>query len=166
MVAGSIPARVTLLFLMKNYFYIILIFVSSFIISNNFDLELKQLNSPKKIIFIYNASDNLSSVMFDFIHKIISPNTYQCSLCKITYGNFKKYDEWESYLQSIPYEIEFLYRNNYKDYYKDIEVEEFPIALIQNEDSYQIILLKKDFDSCNDLKELIQIIEKNLELIY
>ena len=161
MVAGSIPARVTPI-LMKNYLYTIIIFVTSFAINNNLDLALEQISSPKKIIFIYNASDNFSSVMFDFIHKIISPNTYQCSLCKITYGNFKKYDEWERYIESIPYQVEFLYKNNYKDYHKDLKVEEFPIALIQNEDSYQTILLKKDFDSCNDLKELIQIIEKKL----
>ena len=37
---------------------------------------------------------------------------------------------------------------------------------IQNKDSYQTILLKKDFDSCNDLKELIQVIEKKIELLY
>ena len=41
----------------------------------------------KKIIFIYNADDSFSSKAIDFIHKIVNPETYQCSLCTLTYGN-------------------------------------------------------------------------------
>ncbi|WP_337866838.1 hypothetical protein [Ignavibacterium sp.] len=49
-----------------------------------------------EIQFVYNAKGNVASSIFDLAHKIISPETYQCNLCKITHGAFtetKKFKE-------------------------------------------------------------------------
>ncbi len=42
------------------------------------------------LIFVYNANSDLFSTVTDFAHKILSPSTYQCQLCALTYGNFSK----------------------------------------------------------------------------
>jgi len=49
-----------------------------------------------EIQFIYNAKNGLANSIFDLAHKIISPDTYECNLCKITHGAFtenKKFKE-------------------------------------------------------------------------
>ena len=169
MVAGSIPARVTH-YLMKNQIYVIIFFLFFSLCKsmNNYDLEKNSpllIEKKEKLIFIYNASDDILSVSFDFIHKIISPSTYQCSLCKITYGNVSMHEKWKDYINSSNFDIQFLYKNNYLEYYKDLNVEEFPVAYKYNGNSYEIFISKLEFDSCHDLDSLINLIEKKEKLI-
>tara|TARA_B100001029_G_C14810257_1_gene311932 strand:+ start:102 stop:512 length:411 start_codon:yes stop_codon:yes gene_type:complete len=132
-----------------------------------FALGLSNDNSDEafekeKLIFIYNASDDLISVSFDFIHKIVSPSTYQCSLCKITYGNVSMHNKWKEYIYNSNYDFEFLYKNNYLEYHKDLKIENFPVAYKYNGNSYDIFISKEEFDSYNDLDSLIQIVSQKL----
>ena len=39
----------------------------------------------KELIFIYNAKSGFINELVDIPHKIISPETYDCNLCAITY---------------------------------------------------------------------------------
>jgi len=48
--------------------------------------------------FIYNAKNGWANSIIDLVHKNISPETYQCNLCKITHGAFtenKKFKEFK-----------------------------------------------------------------------
>ena len=164
MVAGSLPARVTL-YLMNNHLYIIifyLLFCSCSIMNDNIPTLEKNESEVKKLIFIYNASDDALSVSFDFIHKIVSPDTYQCSLCKVTYGNVSMHNEWKEYIEILPYEIDFLYKNNYNQFHPNLFVDEFPIAYKYDGKSYQEFISKKEFDLCENLDDLIKIMNQKI----
>ena len=39
------------------------------------------------LIFVYNANGGFFNGFSDYIHKLVSPKTYECSLCAITYDN-------------------------------------------------------------------------------
>ena len=43
-----------------------------------------------ELIFIYNAKSGIGNAFIDWAHKIISPKTYDCNLCSITYNNLGK----------------------------------------------------------------------------
>ena len=58
-----------------------------FLLSLSSGLMSKEINH-KELIFIYNAKSGLVNELLDFAHKIISPETYNCNLCAITYGTF------------------------------------------------------------------------------
>ena len=45
-------------------------------------------------LFVYNADSGPLKALFDFGHKIVSPGTYPCSLCRLTYGPFGMRREW------------------------------------------------------------------------
>ena len=145
-------------------FFIVFLSCSS---SNNADLANnkslnKSSNNSGKIIFIYNASDDLLSVSFDFIHKIASPSTYQCSLCKVTYGNFSMHEEWESYIKTLPFKVEFLYKNNYLEFHKDLISKEFPVAYKYDGESYEVLISQHEFDLCDNLNDLMDIINQKI----
>ena len=140
------------------YISIFFLMFSSGLSNNNSD----EASKKEKLIFIYNASDDLVSVSLDFVHKILSPSTYQCSLCKITYGNVSMHNKWKIYISNSNYDFEFLYKNNYLEYHKDLKIENFPVAYKYNGDSYDIFISKEEFDSCNDLDSLIQIVDQKL----
>jgi len=44
-----------------------------------------------ELILVNNAKNGVFNKAIDFAHKIVSPQTYECSLCSITYGNFTVY---------------------------------------------------------------------------
>ena len=171
MVAGSIPARVTI-HKMKHLLFRILILAPLFsnaetVNSKNFTsaIELKPHKDIviNKIIFVYNASDDFLSVGFDFFHKIISPQTYQCSLCKITYGNISMKNHWKEYIQDLDYDVEFLYKNNFSQYHPNLQLIDVPSAFISDGRSYRQIISKKEFNSLTDLDSLIELMNEKID---
>ena len=55
----------------------------------------------QQLIFVYNAHSDLLSTVTDFAHKLLSPATYSCNLCTLTYGNFTVQKEWKSFIKSL-----------------------------------------------------------------
>ena len=124
--------------------------------------KAKEELQSQQLIFIYNASDDLISISFDFIHKIVSPSTYQCSLCKVTYGNVSMDKKWREYISSYPFNMKFLYKNNYLEHYENLEVDKFPVAYKYDGESYQLFISKEEFDLCDDLDDLIEIMNQKV----
>jgi hypothetical protein len=63
---------------------------------------------PQQLIFVYNANSDLFSTITDFAHKILSPSTYDCHLCALTYGNFSEKKEWKAFIENFPVNAIFL----------------------------------------------------------
>ena len=74
----------------------------------------KEINH-KELIFIYNAKSGLVNELIDFAHKIISPETYDCNLCTITYGTFAMEKNWANYIQELPVKSIFTYKDKLVD---------------------------------------------------
>ena len=70
------------------------------------------MTKSKKLIFIYNSKSGLINSGIDYIHKIISPKTYNCNLCALTYDNFGMLKEWKKFINSLSIPIKFIYKNN------------------------------------------------------
>jgi len=52
-----------------------------------------------KLIFVYNADSGLLNAMKDWAHKIVSPETYPCSLCALTYDNLGMRRPWREFIK-------------------------------------------------------------------
>ncbi len=72
----------------------------------------------EQVIFVYNANSDLFSTVTDFAHKILSPSTYQCQLCALTYGNFSKKQEWKYFVESLSIQTVFLHKDEFENQYK------------------------------------------------
>ena len=70
------------------------------------------MNDKKKLIFIYNANSGVINAAIDYLHKMFSPETYNCSLCSLTYNNFGKIGKWKKFLDSCNYDLVFIYRDH------------------------------------------------------
>ena len=144
----------------KHIFYIIFFLSCSLCFSDNYSNEDKK---SEKLIFVYNASNDAISISFDFIHKIVSPSTYQCSLCKTTYGNVSMHSKWREYTEQSDYIFEFLYKNNYLKYHQNLKVEEFPVAYKYNGSKYELFISKQEFDLYTSLDSLIELVNQKLD---
>lgn len=106
-----------------------------------------------ELLFVYNADGNLFSKITDFAHKIISPSTYNCSLCALTFGNFGMKDQWAQYLKTINSNIEFLHKDEFLEKYKS-HFTEFPLILKKAAGSLDVLMSADDINMCKSLEDL------------
>lgn len=112
--------------------------------------------------FVYNAETGYFNKLTDFAHKIISPGTYACSLCALTYGNFTIRQEWADYVRQLPLAVEFIYKNEWEFAQVD---NNFPlVALKMDEQHVKVLLEAEQLNSFRSLEQLKQAIDKVLQL--
>lgn len=87
-----------------------------------------------EIQFIYNAKTGMANSVFDLAHKIISPETYQCNLCKITHGAFSETKKFKELKQK--YNITLWHIDDYEAKYKKETC--YPIIIIRNQSGDEI----------------------------
>lgn len=111
------------------------------------------------LIFVYNADSGPISGLLDIGHKILSPSTYQCSLCKLTTDTFTEKEDWKEFRKSIGVPMEFLHRDEFENKY-DLRFD-YPVILKKN-NNMEVLLSKRDIDALEDLDALIEAVKKQL----
>ncbi len=66
-----------------------------------------------KLIFIYNANSGYLNALFDAGHKIFSPSTYPCSLCKLTHDTFTENEIWQTFRKESNLVMEFYHKDEF-----------------------------------------------------
>ena len=113
-----------------------------------------------KLIFVYNADSGLISGLFDIGHKIISPGTYSCGLCQLTFDTFAEKQAWRAFRESAGTEMEFLHRDEFEKKYG--LTFDYPVIL-RKEEEIEILLSKKEIDGFTGLDDLIEKIRESLK---
>lgn len=116
-------------------------------------------SGEKELIFVYNAYSDLFSKVTDFAHKAISPDTYACNLCRVTYGHFARRREWADFIKRLPYKVSFQYKNERKDLGLDMGL---PLVLMKENGETKVILSPKELNSVRNLQEMIDLVEGKL----
>jgi len=111
------------------------------------------------IIFVYNADSGLLSGLFDIGHKILSPSTYSCNLCKLTFETLTENRKWREFRESVTVEMEFLHRDQFEKKY-DLKFD-YPVVLRKN-NNIEVILSKEEIDRFENLDDLIAGVRKVL----
>ena len=119
-------------------------------------MSKKHNNSlEKELIFIYNANSDLLSKVSDFAHKVLSPHTYSCSLCKLTHGTVTMHSEWSEFLRGLPCKIRF----EYKDTWKGKGTMEFPLIIMKAGNKKEVIASSEHLNKIIILQELMDLIK-------
>ncbi|PCJ97376.1 MAG: GTPase [Flavobacteriaceae bacterium] len=124
-----------------------------------------------KLIFIYNANSGIHNAILDSAHKVISPDTYACNLCDVTYGTIIEDSIWRSYRKknkkllkaqnSKAIEMEFLHKNQFiKKYdYKEGDTYNYPIVLAVKNGYMEVFIHTEILEVVETSEELIELIE-------
>ena len=115
----------------------------------------------KELIFVYNAKSGIFNELFDFAHKIISPETYECNLCAITYGTFKMEKRWSRYIQSLPFKSIFTYKDEISK--NNLPNVNLPSILLREHNDLIELLTAREINDLNNFDQLIGILDKRLE---
>jgi hypothetical protein len=115
-----------------------------------------------EIVFIYNAKSGTVNSLIDWVHKIISPDTYECSLCSITYDNFGKKAEWSTFLRELKIKSTFIYKDQIINDQKLKDVP-LPCAYLKKSNDINLLISSDEMNSFKSLDELIDSLRKKLE---
>jgi hypothetical protein len=117
------------------------------------------------LIFIYNADSGAINLIKDFFHKMIKPNTYECNLCSITFGNFGMKKDWAKFIKELEEDIsiDFLHRDEFEKYYPKINDAKYPSAYYKEGDSLEIFISQEEMNSLKSIEELEDIVNNRLK---
>lgn len=121
------------------------------------------VSANSTLIFIYNANGGVLSALGDMVHKIVSPKTYPCSLCALTYGPFTMRRTWQRFLGAASRPALFMYRDEFR---ADLDARELALpAVLLGGDSGQpeVLVSAAELDGLPDLPALMALIEERLE---
>jgi len=111
------------------------------------------------LLFVYNADSSLSAWIRDGITKSFMPRRYPCNLCKVTFGILLMKKKWKHYITGLPYDVEFLHRDEFRGRYaSDIEL---PAAIFAGDD-LSVLLTAEEINGVTDYNELIALLEGKL----
>jgi hypothetical protein len=111
------------------------------------------------LIFVYNADSGPISGLLDIGHKILSPSTYECSLCALTFDTFTEKEAWKEFRKSVGVPMEFLHRDEFEKKYD--QRFDYPVVLKKNS-NLEVLLSKEDIDALGNLDALIAAVKKQL----
>lgn len=123
-------------------------------------------SSPtKKCIFVYNAKSGKWNAYLDSVHKLLSPSTYACKLCALTYGLWSENEKWKAFRQNSSVEMEFLHTDEWEKSYPEWAktFNDFPFVLKVNQQNQPEMYLDaqafRKLDKVEDLMEKINLLE-------
>jgi hypothetical protein len=109
-----------------------------------------------EIQFIYNAKNGLANSIFDLAHKIISPDTYECILCKITHGAFTDNKKFKQLKEK--YNITLWHIDDYETKYS--KESKYPLIIIRDEKQKEIGRIStEEINSLTDVDEVEMILK-------
>lgn len=124
-----------------------------------------QNDKPQKLIFIYNADSGLRNLLLDGAHKILSPSTYACNLCDITFGAFTENKAWKKFRQELEANnmaLEFLHKDEFAKAYQSKFGYKFtfPIVLIETANDLEIFVSTEELNELENAEGLITLLKK------
>lgn len=113
-----------------------------------------------KLIFVYNAKSGKLNALFDIAHKILKPETYQCSLCALTHDALSEKKIWSDFKARTSLELEFLHKDEFEKQYG--QARDYPVIL-ENSAPLRTLIGRDELNRLRNVEELIERIEKLAE---
>ena len=112
---------------------------------------------------MYNADGGLLPGLKDAFHKILSPSTYPCSLCAITYGATAMQPEWRAFIKELPVPVEFLHRDEFIRDYPQWRAHPLPAAFAVGADGALTPFIEAPEMDATDLNGLMALVRERLQ---
>lgn len=113
------------------------------------------------LVFVYNADSGLFNAVSDAVHKLVSPQTYRCSLCALTHTAFGMRGEWRRFLDGLGRPLEFLHADELKERYGLAGVP-LPAIFTRDGERLEVLAGADAINACRTLDDLKQLIRRGL----
>jgi hypothetical protein len=116
------------------------------------------------LLFVYNADSGFGNAILDGAHKLLSPTTYECRLCALTFGIVGQRKAWKKFRKRSSLPMEFLHRDEFlKAYASKFGAKfTFPIVLASTLGGFEVLIGTVELNAINSVEELIGCLEERL----
>ena len=126
------------------------------------------------LIFVYNADSGMLNLVKDIAHKLLSPATYPCSLCDLTYSAFGERKSWVRFRKALPVSQQYLHIDEFVSQYRgamsvtQFDAAQYPAVFrlcesAESEDSkLELVATKQQLDACDSQKALKSLVRSLL----
>ena len=111
---------------------------------------------------MYNADGGRLAGLKDMFHKVLSPATYPCSLCAVTYGATSMQPEWREFMKELHVPVEFLHRDEFVRDYPQWCAHPLPAAFSADADGALTPFIEAPELDAADLNGLMQLVQRRL----
>ena len=128
---------------------------------------LDEMENAQKLLFIYNANSGKANAFLDSMHKVLSPQTYDCKLCELTFGAVLENRTWKKFRQETDREMVFLHKDEFAKKYKSKFGYKFsfPIVLIEGGNGLEVVIATEELNQLKTVQALVRLVKGRLELI-
>ncbi|MEI6419186.1 MAG: hypothetical protein WCO82_08965 [Sphingomonadales bacterium] len=116
----------------------------------------------QRLLIVYNANAGLVAGALDTLHKIVSPATYPCALCGITYGLTGMRAEWRAFLAELGLETVFHHRPDFRAAWPQAANWSLPLVALERDGVLTQLVAAADFAGANDLPALQSLLAARL----
>lgn len=122
------------------------------------------MQKNKALIFVYNANSGFKNALLESAHKVLSPKTYNCKLCKLTFGVISENRKWKAFREQSDIEMIFLHKDEYQNKFKSKfeNLQELPVILYQDNYDLSTLIGKDELNQIEDIDTLIDSIKSRL----
>lgn len=113
--------------------------------------------SERRLLFVYGNDSGAVNGLIHYIHKIVSPSTYDCRPCGLTYGPLGQRAAWVQALSTLGVSSELLHRDDAIARYGH-EQSPFPAVFAVESHGLTQLITKQEIESCRDLESLITLL--------
>lgn len=119
-------------------------------------------DNPPDLLIVYNANSGPFAMLADALHKVISPATYPCSLCAVTYGPVAMRGSWRRFLDRLPNAKRFYHRDDFAADFPGVELALPAILTHRSGEAPEVLVSAAELDSAADLASLMALVENRL----
>lgn len=122
-----------------------------------------QLNhtSLPTLVFVYAVDSGLINTALDYAHKLVSPKTYPCNLCAVTYGALGERPEWRDFLRGLDVATEFIHRDERAERYPGLD-DPLPAVYVRDESGVRLWIGRDELDACASAADLAALVSGRL----
>ncbi len=113
-----------------------------------------------KLLFVYAVDSGVLNTAKDVIHKLVSPSTYPCGLCAITYGTVRQVPEWTRFVRSLSIQVEYLHRDHLRRRHPRLACS-LPVVLYED-GAPEVLVASHEIDGCRDASALARLVDERL----
>jgi len=108
-----------------------------------------------KLLFVYNANSGKLNALFDAGHKLMSPSTYNCSLCALTHDVFTENPIWKNFRTESYFDMEFYHKDEFEAKFSSDKMM-YPSVLKLETDQLTTVLTPDVLNEISGIEELIE----------
>lgn len=127
------------------------------------------MQDSKELILVYNADSGFFNIIKDGLHKAISPSTYQCNLCALTYGSIRMKDEWREFIDNLEIPSTFLHRDEFirklESHPHNLENISYPAIFLRTGEKISLLISSDEINKSKTLEDLMNLITEKLQAL-